>query len=45
MSGLLARAIPGATLTVVRGTAHLANYQTPGEVTAAVAAHLAPLPG
>jgi 3-oxoadipate enol-lactonase len=43
MSALLARAIPGARLTVVRGTAHLANYQTPGEVTAAVAAHLAPL--
>jgi 3-oxoadipate enol-lactonase len=43
MSALLARSIPGARLTVVRGTAHLANYQTPGEVTAAVAAHLAPL--
>ena len=41
----LARAIPGATLTVVRGTAHLANYQTPGEVTAALGAHLAPLLG
>jgi pimeloyl-ACP methyl ester carboxylesterase len=40
---LLARAIPGATLTVVRGAAHLANYQTPGPVTAALAAHLAPL--
>jgi 3-oxoadipate enol-lactonase len=39
----LARAIPGATLTVVRGSAHLANYQTPGPVTAALAAHLAPL--
>jgi 3-oxoadipate enol-lactonase len=43
MSARLARAIPEATLTVVRGTAHLANYQTPGEVTAALAAHLAPL--
>jgi 3-oxoadipate enol-lactonase len=43
MGALLARAIPGATLTVVRGTAHLANYQTPGEVTAALQAHLAPL--
>jgi 3-oxoadipate enol-lactonase len=40
---LLARAIPGATLTVVRGAAHLASYQTPGPVTAALAAHLAPL--
>jgi 3-oxoadipate enol-lactonase len=39
----LARAIPGAALTVVRGTAHLANYQTPGAVTAALATHLAPL--
>lgn len=42
---LIARAIPGATLTVVRGTAHLANYQTPGPVTAALRAHLEPLPG
>ena len=41
----LARAIPGAAFTVVRGTAHLANYQTPGEVTAALTAHLAPLLG
>jgi 3-oxoadipate enol-lactonase len=39
----LARAIPGAGLTVVRGAAHLASYQTPGPVTAALAAHLAPL--
>jgi 3-oxoadipate enol-lactonase len=39
----LARAIPGAAFTVIRGTAHLANYQTPGAVTAALAAHLAPL--
>jgi pimeloyl-ACP methyl ester carboxylesterase len=45
MGALLARAIPGATLAVVRGTAHLANYQTPGEVTASLAAHLAPLLG
>ena len=36
---------PGPGLTVVRGAAHLANYQTPGPVTAALAAHLAPLPG
>ncbi|MBV9792673.1 MAG: 3-oxoadipate enol-lactonase [Actinobacteria bacterium] len=41
----LARSIPGATLTVVRGAAHLANYQDPGPVTAALAAHLAPLLG
>ncbi|HEY0716643.1 MAG TPA: 3-oxoadipate enol-lactonase [Streptosporangiaceae bacterium] len=39
----LARAIPGAAFTVIRGSAHLANYQTPGPVTAALAAHLAPL--
>jgi 3-oxoadipate enol-lactonase len=45
MGALLARTIPGATLTVVRGSAHLASYQTPGEVTAALAAHLAPLLG
>jgi 3-oxoadipate enol-lactonase len=44
-SALLATSIPGARLTVVRGAAHLANYQTPGPVTAALAAHLAPLPG
>jgi 3-oxoadipate enol-lactonase len=43
MGARLARTIPGATLTVVRGSAHLANYQTPGQVTAALAAHLAPL--
>jgi 3-oxoadipate enol-lactonase len=43
MGAQLARAIRGATLTVVRGAAHLANYQTPGPVTAALAAHLAPL--
>lgn len=40
---LLAQAIPGAALTVVRGAAHLANYENPGPVTAALAAHLAPL--
>jgi 3-oxoadipate enol-lactonase len=39
----LARSIPGAALTVVRGAAHLANYQDPGPVTAALAAHLGPL--
>jgi 3-oxoadipate enol-lactonase len=41
----LARTIPGAALTVIRGSAHLANYQTPGPVTAALATHLAPLLG
>jgi 3-oxoadipate enol-lactonase len=40
---LLATAIPGASLTVVRGAAHLASYQVPGPVTAALSAHLAPL--
>ena len=40
---VLARTIPGAALTVVRGAAHLANYENPGPVTAALAAHLAPL--
>ncbi|HEX4254740.1 MAG TPA: alpha/beta hydrolase, partial [Streptosporangiaceae bacterium] len=39
----VAQAIDGARLAVVRGSAHLANYQTPGQVTAALAAHLAPL--
>jgi 3-oxoadipate enol-lactonase len=39
----LARTIPGAAFTVVRGAAHLANYQDPGPVTAALATHLAPL--
>ena len=40
---LIARAIPGAAFTVVRGAAHLANYEVPGPVTAALQAHLAPL--
>ena len=43
MGALLARVIPGAGFTVIRGTAHLANFQTPGDVNAALAAHLAPL--
>ena len=43
MGAQLARAIPGAAFTVVRGTAHLANFQTPGDVNAALTAHLAPL--
>lgn len=32
--------IPGSRLTVIRGTSHLAPYQTPGPVTAAIFAHL-----
>jgi len=39
----LASAIPGARLTVVRGAAHLANYEAPGEITVALQAHLSPL--
>ena len=39
----IARAIPGARLVVVRGAAHLASYQAPGQITAALQAHLAPL--
>lgn len=34
-----ARAIPGATLRVIPGTSHLAQYQTPGPVTDALLAH------
>lgn len=37
----IARAIPGAALTVIRGTSHLACYETPGPVNAALRAHLA----
>jgi 3-oxoadipate enol-lactonase len=39
----IARAVPGARLTVLRGTSHLANYQTPGQVTVELSDHLAPL--
>ena len=39
----IAGAIPGARLIVVRGAAHLANYEAPGRITAALQAHLAPL--
>jgi 3-oxoadipate enol-lactonase len=35
-----ARGIADSRLTVVRGTSHLAAYQTPGPVTAAILAHL-----
>jgi 3-oxoadipate enol-lactonase len=34
-----ARAINGAAFTVIRGTSHLAHYETPGPVTAALLAH------
>jgi 3-oxoadipate enol-lactonase len=34
-----ARAIKGAAFTVIRGTSHLAAYETPGPVTAALLAH------
>jgi 3-oxoadipate enol-lactonase len=37
---LIAAAIPGARLRVIRGTAHLANVGAPGEVTAALLDHL-----
>jgi 3-oxoadipate enol-lactonase len=37
---MIARAIPGARLRVVRGAAHLANVSKPGEVTAALLDHL-----
>jgi 3-oxoadipate enol-lactonase len=33
--------VAGSRLTVIRGTAHLAPYQTPGPVNAAILAHLA----
>ena len=39
----IASAIPGTRLIVVRGAAHLANYEAPGRITAALQAHLAPL--
>jgi hypothetical protein len=35
------RAIWDAQARVIRGTSHLAPYQTPGPVTAAIRAHLA----
>lgn len=38
---MIARTIPGARLTVIRGAAHLANLQAPGPVTAALLGHLA----
>jgi 3-oxoadipate enol-lactonase len=35
-----AQAIPGARLSVIRGTSHLAVYETPGPVAAALRTHL-----
>jgi len=37
-----ARAIPGARFTVIRGTSHLAVYETPGPVAAALLDHFIP---
>lgn len=39
----IARAVPAARLTVIRGPSHLASYQTPGQVTVALSEHLTPL--
>jgi 3-oxoadipate enol-lactonase len=38
---VIAAGIPGARLRVIRGASHLANVSQPGEVTAALLAHLA----
>jgi 3-oxoadipate enol-lactonase len=38
---VIAAAIPGARLRVIRGASHLANVSQPGEVNAALLAHLA----
>jgi 3-oxoadipate enol-lactonase len=40
-AAMTARGVPGARLRVIRGTSHLAPYQTPGPVTAAIMTHLA----
>lgn len=37
---VIARAVPGARLRVIRGASHLANVTQPGEVTVALASHL-----
>ncbi len=37
---VIARGIAGSRLAVIRGAAHLANVSAPGEVTAALSAHL-----
>jgi 3-oxoadipate enol-lactonase len=39
-----ARGIPGSRFVVIRGASHLANYETPGPVTDAIARHLNPAP-
>jgi 3-oxoadipate enol-lactonase len=39
---VIARAVPGARLAVLRGTSHLANYQAPAEVSATLLSHLLP---
>jgi 3-oxoadipate enol-lactonase len=39
----VARMIPGSTLRVVDGAAHLANVEQPQAVTAAISEHLAPI--
>ncbi len=41
LGAVTAIGISGARLTVIRGTSHLAPYQTPGPVTGAILAHLA----
>jgi hypothetical protein len=38
---MAAAGITDSRLRVIRGTSHLAPYQTPGPVTAAIQAHLA----
>jgi 3-oxoadipate enol-lactonase len=38
---ITARGIPGSRLVVIRGTSHLAHYETPGPVTDAIDRHLA----
>lgn len=40
MGAVTARGIEGSRLIVIRGAAHLANYETPGPVTDAIASHL-----
>jgi len=37
---VIASAIPGARLRVIRGAAHLANVSSPAEFTATLLAHL-----
>jgi 3-oxoadipate enol-lactonase len=40
-AAIAARGIAGSRLAVIRGTSHLALYQSPGPVTAAILSHLA----